>query len=532
MSQHKGIISEIKNTLLKQSINKNKTDNNINDLLIPNTNNNPIIQEVNELLTDQEQIKKKVLNYNKDFIELELSIPESLTQSKFPIKFLLKIPMEFPKEEPEVYCITKFSYPHIYDGRNLLDAVLKKKFEKDIHNLDIIINRIPRFIIEFNNSLEEGYLLLVGKYMINNIYSLDKIKELPIFHQNVKQNEKNKKKLIKKNKILTISDLSFCLYEIESKHFAKLTFQANLNDLVSIKRNTQENTITFIWKDINKENENIQIEILTDETEKIKSTLLEKMELFGKEYNVSQKVIKKRMGKLPCNNIEHVEKQIQKIEKDFNDDKNVNMDLVHKLMTLYQTAVEYYSAINSPEFQAYTDKIKNLMGTKQINELIDKTKDQNKTTSTNDESIKPHKEKQNEKEEKILTQGLNKIKNTLSSLSGKKETKKEQKKVAKPKVSISKEDEDGGTLDVGSDDDEEDEEEEDEKEEKKNEDLKEEDKIEENKEVIQKSEENKEGDKKEEKENEKKEGDNIEENKNEESKEEDKKEEKENDNKE
>ena len=486
-------MKEVKDNSTKQNENKNEKTNNIkNDLLIPNDKNNPIIQEVNELLIDQEQILKKVLNYNKDYIELELSIPESLTQSQYPIKFLLKIAMIFPKEEPELYCITKFSYPHIFDGRNLLNDVLKKKWENDIHNLDVIINRIPKFIIEFNNSLEEGYLLLVGKYMINHIYSLDRIKELPIFHKNVKQNERVKNKIIKKNKILTISDLSFCLYETESKHLAKLTFQANLNELISIKRNTQENTITFFWKDNNKENESIEIEISTDDTEKIKSTLLEKMELFGKEYNVSQKTIKKRMGKLPCSNIEHVEKQIEKLEKDFKDNKNINMDLVHKLMTLYQTAVEYYSAINSPEFQVYTEKIKDLMGTKQINELIDKKdEDKNISMSTNSDSVIKPKEKQIEKEEKekekIITQGFNKIKNTLSSLSGKKEQKKEQKKVTKPKVSISKEDEDGGTLDVGSDDDEEDEEEEDEKEDNKKEEVKDEDhknkenKIEENK---------------------------------------------------
>ena len=444
----------------------NKDENNKKESLISNNNNNPIIQEVNELLLDQEQIQKKVLNYNKDYIELELSVPESLTQSQFPIQFLLKIAMEFPKEEPELYCITKFSYPHIYDGRNLLNAVLKNNWEKDKYNLDLIINRIPRFIIEFNNSLEEGYLLVVGKYMINHIYSLDRIKEYPIFHQNVKQIEKIKNKIYKKNKILTISDLSFCLYEIESKHLAKLTFQGDLNDLISIKRNTQENTITSIWKDKKNENENIEIELLTNETEKIKSTLLEKMELFGKEYNVSQKIIKKRMGKLPCSNIENVEKQIEKMEKEFNDNKNVNIDLIHKLNTLYQTAVEYYSAINSPQFQIFTEKIKNLMGTKQINELMDKSKEQEINNTTNSETPILNKNKKNEKEEKIITQGLNKIKNKITSFSGKKEQKKEQKKVTKPKVSISKEDEDGGTLDVGSDDDEEDEEEEDEKEEK------------------------------------------------------------------
>ena len=72
------------------------------------------------------QILKKVLNYSKVYIELELLIPESLTQIQYPIKFLLKITMNFPKEEPELYCITKFSYPHIYDGRNLLNAVKGK----------------------------------------------------------------------------------------------------------------------------------------------------------------------------------------------------------------------------------------------------------------------------------------------------------------------------------------------------------------------------------------------------------------------
>jgi len=267
-----------------------------------------------------------------------------------------------------------------------------------------------------------------------------------------------------------------------------------LNNLVTIKRNTQENTIIFIWKDPNKENETIEIEISTTDTEPIKTTLLEKMELFGKEYNVSQKVLKKRMGKLPCSDIDSIEKQIGNIEKEFNDDKNINMQLVHRLMTLYQTAVEYYSAINSPQFQVYTDKIKKMMATPKINELMDKAKDTNESISKIEESAKQPKEtpKPNEKEEKILTQGLNKIKNTLSSLSGK-NSKKEQKKATKPKVSISKEDEDGDTLDVGDDDEEEEEEEEEneEKKEDKKEDKKEEEKEEEKKD--DKKEEKKEG---------------------------------------
>ena len=127
--------------------------------------------------------------------------------------------MEYPAEEPELYCITKFSYPHIYDGRNLIDEVIKSKWDNGTYTLDTIINRIPKFIVEFNSSLEDGYLLLVGKYMNNHLYLTERIRELPVFIKNVKEAKKYDNKVIKVNKILTISDLSFCLYEKDSKLF-------------------------------------------------------------------------------------------------------------------------------------------------------------------------------------------------------------------------------------------------------------------------------------------------------------------------
>ena len=422
--------------------------------------NSLLMKEINEVLADQEEIKKKLINQNNDYIELEISIPESLTQIKFPIKFLLKISKDFPKEEPELYCITKFCYPHIFDGRNLINEVLKSKWTNNIYNLDTIINRIPKFIIEFNSSLEDGYLLLVGKFKINQIYSTERIKQFPLFIKNVKENIKAKNKIIKVNKILTISDLSFCLYEKESKQYSKLTYQNDLSNLISIRRNTELNTINFIWKNKDNDKEKIEIEIITKDTEEIKKILLEKMELFGKEYNVNQKIIKKRMGKLPYTDIEKVEKQIKLIEKEFEEKKNVNLEIVHRLMSLYQKAVEYYSAINSPQFKIYTNKIKELMGTQKINELINKKEESSKGIE-DVKNVKIHPKK--EKEEKIIIQGLNKIKNKLNSFSGKKEKKKSNNI---PKIALSKEDEEGGTLDVGSDDEEE-EEEEDEDENKK-----------------------------------------------------------------
>ena len=438
-----------------QSNNKDEKKDKLNNFLQSNQNSY-LIKEINEIMSDQEEIKKKIVNHNKNYIELEISIPESLTQITFPVKFLLKLPMGFPKEEPELYCITKFSYPHIFDGRNLIKEVLKSKWINNELNLDTIINRIPKFIIEFNSSLEDGYLLLVGEYKIEQLYSTERIKEFPVFMKSVKEINKIKNKITKINKILTISDLSFCLYEKESKHFSKLTFHNDLNNLISMKRNTERNTIAFTWKKKGDDKNKIDIEIMTPDTEEIKKILLQKMELFGKEYNVDQKIIKKRMGKLPCTDIEKVEKQITVLEKEFEDKNNINMETIHRLMTLYQKSVEYYSAINSPQFTIYTYKIKELMANTEINDLINKTEESSKTT---EDSINTKSISKKEKEEKIIIQGFNKIKNKLNSFSSKKEKEKDKKKTNIPKVALSKEDEEGGTLDVGSDDDEEEEEE-------------------------------------------------------------------------
>ena len=438
-----------------QSNNKDEKKDKLNNFLQSNQNSY-LIKEINEIMSDQEEIKKKIVNHNKNYIELEISIPESLTQITFPVKFLLKLPMGFPKEEPELYCITKFSYPHIFDGRNLIKEVLKSKWINNELNLDTIINRIPKFIIEFNSSLEDGYLLLVGEYKIEHVYSTERIKEFPVFMKSVKEINKIKNKITKINKILTISDLSFCLYEKESKHFSKLTFHNDLNNLISMKRNTERNTIAFTWKKKGDDKNKIDIEIMTPDTEEIKKILLQKMDLFGKEYNVDQKIIKKRMGKLPCTDIEKVEKQITVLEKEFEDKNNINMETIHRLMTLYQKSVEYYSAINSPQFTIYTYKIKELMANTEINDLINKTEESSKTT---EDSINTKSIPKKEKEEKIIIQGFNKIKNKLNSFSSKKEKEKDKKKTNIPKVALSKEDEEGGTLDVGSDDDEEEEEE-------------------------------------------------------------------------
>ena len=74
-----------------KKIMKKKVKNNNIDNLKSEIQNNLLFQELSEIMTDQEEIKKKIVNKNNEFIELELTISESLTQTAYPIKFLLKI---------------------------------------------------------------------------------------------------------------------------------------------------------------------------------------------------------------------------------------------------------------------------------------------------------------------------------------------------------------------------------------------------------------------------------------------------------
>ena len=359
---------------------------------IPNPSNNPLITEINELLSDQESIKKRLITpLNNDFFELEVSISENIIQTQYPIKFLIKIPVNYPKEKPELFCITKFSYPHIFDGRDLLDDVIKMPWNSKIFLIEEIINKIPRFIIHFNTSLEDGYLLVVGKYIKDHLYEKKLINKMPVFSSKIKQKEARTFKSVLKPKLLTISDLSICLYEIVPKNqeYYKLSFHANLSDLATFKRNTQENLITLTFKNINDQNKTFDIVIKTEDTEEIRSILLEKMELFGKEYNISKKDIKRKMGKLPSIDIEKTEKKIMDLEKNIEIEKNeLTSNQINQLMNLYQTAIEYYSAVNNPRYAEITQKIQNLLNSKQLKEFMEKPPEEKKERSNKKKTSK------------------------------------------------------------------------------------------------------------------------------------------------
>ena len=61
---------------------------------------------------------------------------------------------DYPNKDPELYCLTVFSHPHLCDGRNLLNEIINGEWNKKKLPLETLINKIPNFIIKYNELIK------------------------------------------------------------------------------------------------------------------------------------------------------------------------------------------------------------------------------------------------------------------------------------------------------------------------------------------------------------------------------------------
>jgi ubiquitin-protein ligase len=431
-----------------------ENNNNHNNNKQNKSNIELITNEVNDIFAEQVLIKKKSLTQKKDFFELEITILKDMIQTKKDISLLIIIQYTYPQSEPEIYCLTEFCSPNICDGRNLLFDIIKKKWQKKVHNLDYVINKLPGFFISFIESRKKNKNFIVGKFELNKLYSLDRLKELPIyFHLITHKEKKSTFKSVKTHKIITISEISFCMYEIDNnnKGYCKLIFFADLKDLIGTKLESKKTEIEIKWKNLSNDKKSIKIEIISSNYENINKILLDNQKAFlnnSNEINENKEKIgssnnnnnnkeskeqsieahkgtdikdsdnkshenkiednineskkeldKKKTGSVPNINIAMVEKQIIYIEKSINvgDDKP-NKEQVNYLMTLYQSAITYYSALNDDKYKDFKNKIDKLLNMQKIKNYMDNGSE--------------HKEKEKNNNNK---EGINEIKKDISN---------------------------------------------------------------------------------------------------------------------
>ena len=362
-------------------------------------------------------IKKKIIEQNNDYYILEIIFPKEITLTKDDIKFLLYINKEYPKIEPELYCLTVFSNPHLCDGRNLINNIINGEWSNNQLPIEIIINKIPKFIIKYNEHKDNNNI--VGKFSLNKYYQINFLRNLPIFFH-VISNE---------NKIITISDISLCLYDLDKNlGFCKLSFFVDIKDLIEIKINSNENKINLKYKN-SLNNKTKKININTSFYETINTILKEKMQIY-----------QKKTGKLPDIDINNVEKEIEEREKELkNKENNYNLEKHLYLMSLYQKAVEYYSAVNNPKFIEITHKIHNLLQNIKLSSDSNEKKDEIKKDILNRDKTNNNINKKEDKKENS-TNLINNLKDKIEKTNDKKEEnkKEENKKDENKKEEIQK----------------------------------------------------------------------------------------------
>ena len=388
---------------------ENNGDANIKNENLKILSKDPLYNEIQEILIDQEMIKKKLLEQNEISYNLELIFPGELILKKFNVNFLLIIPKKYPKQEPELYCLTVFSHPHLSDGRNLINDIFNNEWTYDNIPIDVIINRIPKFIIKCSEYINKS--LNIGKYLLNHLYPINLLKDLPIFFHLIPEN----------NNIITIGDISLCIYELEKENnfkYCKLLSFINIKDIIEVQTKQKSNLIIIKYK---YEKTTKKMNINSQNYNTIEDILKEKM-----------KIYKKKIGKLPDIDIIYLEKEIAEKEKELlnkeKDEQNIYMykEKCLRLMDLYQQSIEYYSAVNNPKFMDINIKIHKLIESTKLTSISDIKDNEDKISKEEKENI-TIKNEENKKKDDIEK---NKIEDKKESLE-KKENIKENNDIKK-----------------------------------------------------------------------------------------------------
>ena len=243
---------------------------------------------------------------------------------------------------------------------------------------------MPGFFVSFLEARKKKGNYIAGSFILNKYYNINRLKDLPIFFHLITHKEKKITLYkIKSHKIITISEISFCMFELDNNHtgYCKLVFFADLKDLIGIQLDTKNNEIEIKFKNLLKDNKHTKIEIISSNSENINRILLENQKKFlsyNNNYNHNNSIIdngKKELSEEE-KKIMMIEKQILYVEKSITVGDKPKKGQIKYLINLYKNAIEYYSSKNNQEkcddykskinmFEPELDKYKKENNTKQ-----------------------------------------------------------------------------------------------------------------------------------------------------------------------
>ena len=337
--------------------------------------------EISKIKTDFSNenilIQSQKIKYSNNIdYQIDISFPNNKNDEDYD--FTLEINVN--EEKIRLYSKT---IPSLSDGRDILFFlnninhnnnsnnnnnenyfITSKTFFSEFKITPIILS-IKKLISSLNKiDTRFAKFYLDEQYDLNLINSLNYIKKYKLRKIEIINNRK-----IEVPILLTISDEYFCIYEPIYKNKTKLLliFYSSLRTLISFKKSLYGNIITLFWitntKNINHE---IKLTSINDSvSNKIVDDLIEKIKKIGFKMDIT----KHKEGKLPEININKTLKEILQFETQMKLSENIL--IFNKLLSNYEKAVEYFSAINDKRYEMYTEKIKQLLSNEKYSKFID-----------------------------------------------------------------------------------------------------------------------------------------------------------------
>lgn len=334
----------------------------------------------------------------------------------YDLKFRIDLFKTYPFSAPEVYCMSTFCFPSLFDHRNILTSILERNWcnpglNKCSDPIEEIVIEIPNFVKKIKENSENKILIYHGIYNIDRLYDLNDFLMNPNLILYTIKTFSNKDPSMTKNRYLILTEIYALFFDIvneDKKNMGKLIFWGDLRQISKLKeineKDTNNNTVTekicIEWKNEHKKigftfvfNCKVKRSIFI-QTIKDKNSLLKlKFKLFqddiAKPVKYNELVAHQPSSISAIKNLRKLKALAKYEEKILETYKSIN--IIKDLTLVYQRIIEILSVGNKNDFKEYMDKLKFLLSDTSIQEELKKndikTQNENIFESTNKEII-------------------------------------------------------------------------------------------------------------------------------------------------
>jgi len=307
------------------------------------------------------------------------------------LKFIIEVKKDFPDSSPEVFCISNFIFPTLFDNRNLTLSILGNAW-KPRNSLEELIESIPLFCERVLENTNNKYLVYYGEYRIDEVYDINNFlsnNELNFFKcvQFLKSKSATSSfKQLRKERYIVLSEVYFLLFDPAPnfKNMAKLIFWGDIRNLTITKTDNyheNEKAHSYVLEWLNDSSSIISLEILflnllasqnfmlnpiqdfIDSVDKKSQRLKENFRAFYEDFNKPIDLIIKSPA-----SFDNLNSFIK-----FNENKFLlykNSFLANSLIMLYKKIYSYYKKFDDFSAKSYEKKIQNLLNNKDYDSKV------------------------------------------------------------------------------------------------------------------------------------------------------------------